>query len=108
VERVVQRLRRERCSSDQRSENEPGKNLQDIPLVVMPGTIIEPRKKVHTRATPGLATTNQSLGFNARFLHHAAPLDVVGLDLLHRLRWREDLGVAAGRVDAREEVLVRA
>src|SRR2546421_12909291 len=45
---------------------------------------------------------------DARFLDHAAPLLVVRLELLERLRGGQDLGVAAGGVDLVEQVLVRA
>src|SRR6266850_1310746 len=67
---------------------------------------------------PGLATKNHSvrsvqphsrlLGLDVRFLHHAAPFRVVGLDLFHRPRRGQDLGVAAGSVDARDEIRVGA
>src|SRR5215510_3040868 len=40
------------------------------------------------------------------FLHHATPLDVIGLDPLHRLRRSENFGVAAGRVDLCQQFLV--
>src|SRR3954452_963123 len=70
-------------------------------------TLCQRRRKVHARRAR-LAPKNQLLGLDIRFLHHAAPFRIVGLDLVHRLRRRKDLGVAAGGVDARDEVLVGA
>src|SRR3954467_15232063 len=48
------------------------------------------------------------VGADVRFLHHAAPLGVVALDLLDRLLRREDLRVAAGGADLVYERLVGA